>query len=188
MPHSTWGGGIESNSIDFDLQKFANVNNPYTSTLNGKIAIAATIDQLSYDYDATVVINVKQTTVRDDMYNYTVVGFDSGYGFGSLASTTPGLIVHALYIKINTTNGKIELIFESNPETDISSAYFIDTGAPCQIARSGFNYTFSNAKSSYVADITNYMLDGKQLSLYFLDNVNRTINMYLDLYNTLYPD
>ena len=96
--------------------------------------------------------------------------------------------MHALYIKINTTDGKTELIFESNPETDISSAYFMNNGAYCQITRSRFDHTDNNAKSSYVADITSYMLDGKQLSQYFLDNVNGTISMYLDLNNTLYPD
>jgi hypothetical protein len=188
MPHSTWGGGIESNTVDFDLQKFATVSNPYTSNLNGKITITATIDQSSQSYDATVVINVKQTTITDGSYNYTAVGFDSGYGFGSLASTTPGLLVHALYIRINTTDGKTELVFESNPETNISSAYFINNGAYCQISRSRFDYKFSNAKSSYIADITSYMLGGIQLSQYFLDNVNGTISMYLDLNNTLYPD
>ena len=42
---SLMGGGIESNSIDFDIQRFATVTNPYTiPNLNDDISITGTIN------------------------------------------------------------------------------------------------------------------------------------------------
>ena len=43
-PHLTWGGGgIESNSIDFDLQRFSYVNNPYETTINENIVSSGSL-------------------------------------------------------------------------------------------------------------------------------------------------
>ena len=61
MPHSTWGGGTETK---LDLQRFANVSNPYTDELEEKLLISSFIDKALVDLSYYA---------RDNIANYETI-------------------------------------------------------------------------------------------------------------------
>ena len=74
---SYMGGGIESNTIDFDIQKFATVSNPYTIpslndhyTITGSIEIDDGFDDVNLPNVAYIDYNIQLT--RYGTTNFTV--------------------------------------------------------------------------------------------------------------------
>jgi len=64
MPHLTWGGGTKTNSIDFDLQRFSHVDNPYETTINGNIVSSGSLLSPTIYYPKSHVIPLGDTELK----------------------------------------------------------------------------------------------------------------------------
>ena len=112
---SYMGGGIGTELREFNLQRFAQVNNPYTSALDGKLEISA-------EFLSTAPITGRYSLTVGNISNA------GNYGFSDLATAAPvaGALtyipnsgkdvatdygLHTLYMTKNTYNYYISYIY-----------------------------------------------------------------------------
>ena len=82
------GGGNGTHSIDFNIQRFANVSNPYSNNLDNKLAIVATIANVK----RTVTITAPTNGTVSISYNgqsYSSGSFQVNHGDSIIITATP---------------------------------------------------------------------------------------------------